>query len=85
MINWKVRFKNKSFWIAFIPAVIILVQVILKAFGVAFDADQIAGKAIAIVDAVFAVLALLGIAIDPTTEGISDSEQALTYEEPKRD
>ena len=32
-INWLVRIKNKSFWIALIPAVLLLIQVIAAVFG----------------------------------------------------
>ena len=38
-----------------------------------------------VVDTVFLLLVLLGIVNDPTTHGFSDSEQALTYKEPKQD
>lgn len=38
-----------------------------------------------IINALFAVLAILGVVTDPTTASISDSKQALTYEEPKKE
>jgi len=41
-------------------------------------------KLLAVVNAVFAVLAILGIVTDPTTEDVSDSKQAMTYEMPKK-
>lgn len=84
-INWTVRLKNKNFWIALIPAVILLVQVIAGVFGFRIDLGDIGNKLLAVVNAVFGVLAVLGIVTDPTTKGISDSEQALTYEKPKDD
>lgn len=82
-INWKVRIKNKTFWLAIIPAVLLLVQGVLNVFGVQFDFGDIGNKLLVVVDATFAVLALLGIVNDPTTAGIGDSSQALTYNEPK--
>lgn len=82
-INWTVRLKNKNFWIAIIPAVILLVQVVAGVFGFTLDLGDIGNKLLAVVNAVFGVLAVLGIVTDPTTKGISDSEQALTYEKPK--
>lgn len=82
-INWKVRLKNKNFWLAVIPATLLLVQVILAVFGVEIDIGDIGNKLIAVVNAAFVVLSILGIVTDPTTKGISDSEQALTYDEPK--
>lgn len=82
-INWLVRIKNKSFWIALIPAVLLLIQVIAAVFGITLDLGDLGNKLLAVVNAVFGVLAILGIVIDPTTSGITDSEQALTYTEPK--
>lgn len=82
MINWKVRAKNKAFWIALIPAIILVIQLIAGLFGWDIDLTLISGKLVAIVDAVFVVLTILGIVQDPTTKGIGDSERALTYEEP---
>lgn len=82
MINWKVRVKNKVFWVALIPAVILVVQLVAGLFGWSIDLTDISGKLVAIVDAVFAVLTILGIVQDPTTKGIKDSERALTYKEP---
>lgn len=82
-INWKVRFKNKSFWLALIPAVLLLVQVVAAVFGYTLDLGDLGNKLLAVVNAVFAVLAILGVVNDPTTAGISDSAQALTYEYPK--
>ena len=82
MINWKVRVKNKAFWVALIPAVILVVQLVTGLFGWSIDLTDISGKLVAIVDAVFAVLTILGIVQDPTTKGIKDSERALTYKEP---
>lgn len=84
MINWNVRFKNKNFWIALIPAVLLLVQVVASVFGYNLDFGELGDKLLAVVNAVFALLAILGIVTDPTTEGVSDSAQALTYEEPKK-
>lgn len=82
-INWKVRLKNKSFWLTLIPAILLIIQPILALFGIAFDVNDIGAKIIAVIDAVFVLLAVLGIVTDPTTKGISDSEQAMTYEKPK--
>lgn len=83
-INWKVRLKNKNFWITLIPTVLLLVQPILALLGVEIDLGEIGNALLAIVDGVFVLLALLGIVTDPTTNGISDSEQAMTYEKPKK-
>lgn len=83
MINWKVRIRNKSFWLALVPAALLLVQAVLACFGVTWDYSQVSEELLGVVNSLFAVLAILGVVADPTTEGIGDSEQALTYDEPK--
>lgn len=83
-INWTVRIKNKVFWMAIIPALLILVQTVANVFGFVIDLGELSGKLLAVVEAVFVVLAILGIVADPTTKGVADSEQALTYTEPKK-
>lgn len=82
-INWLVRIKNKNFWLAVVPAVLLLVQVVAEVFGFALDLGDLGNKLLAVVNAVFAILSILGIVTDPTTKGISDSEQAMTYIKPK--
>lgn len=82
-INWKVRLKNKAFWVAVIPAVLLLIQAVAAVFGFTLDLGDIGNKLIYVIEAAFTVLALLGIVTDPTTAGIKDSKQALTYDTPK--
>ena len=82
-INWEVRIKNKAFWVAFIPAVLLLVQVVAAVFGFTLDLGELGNRLLDVVKAAFSVLAILGIVADPTTKGITDSTQALTYKEPK--
>lgn len=83
-INWLVRVKNKAFWVAFIPAVLLLIQVVAAVFGYTLDLGDLGNKLLDVVNAVFSVLVILGVVTDPTTDGITDSKQALTYTEPKR-
>ena len=85
MVNGLVRFKNKNFWISFIPAVLLLVQVIAALFGFELQLGDLGDKLLAVVNALFDVLALLGIVNDPTTAGMSDSTLAMTYDKPKED
>lgn len=82
-INWKVRAKNKAFWVAIIPADLLLVQQVCALFGVQLDFGELQAQLVAIVGTVFAILAILGIVADPTTAGVGDSEQAMGYDEPK--
>lgn len=84
MINWKVRIKNKNFWISIIPAILLVIQAVAHVFGYNLDLGELGNNLIAVVNAIFVVLVLLGIVNDPTTEGISDSKLAMTYEQPKK-
>ena len=84
-VNWKVRIKNEAFWIALIPALILLVQAVADVFGYVLDLGYLGNKLVEIVKIVFTILALLGIVTDPTTAGISDSKRALTYTKPKKE
>lgn len=84
-INWTVRIKNKTFWLAVIPAVLLLVQTVAAVFGFTLDLGDIGNKLIAVVNAVFSVLVVLGVVNDPTTAGMSDSKQARGYNFPKED
>lgn len=85
MINWKVRIKSKTFWITIIPAVLLLIQTVLALFGVTFDVSGVQGRLLAVVDAVFMVLGVLGVVVDHTTDGIGDSTRALTYDKPYKE
>ena len=84
-INWKVRLKSKTFWLTMIPAILLLVQVVAAVFGFELDLGVLGDRLLAVVNAVFAVLTILGVVTDPTTAGLSDSKRALTYTEPKED
>lgn len=76
MINWKLRFKNKATLLAIASTVILLVQQL----GFKLP-DNIAD----IVNTFLTLLVLLGVINDPTTQGVSDSPEALTYAEPKKE
>ena len=81
-INWRVRIKNKAFWLALIPAVLLLVQVVAAVFGYTLDLGDLGNKLLDVVNAIFAVATILGVVTDPTTQGIGDSDRALTYDKP---
>lgn len=82
-INWKVRVRNKAFWVALIPALLLLIQQVCGVFGVQMDFGGLHEQLTAIVGTVFTLLAILGVVADPTTAGVGDSEQAMGYTEPK--
>lgn len=84
MINWRVRIRNKSFWLALVPATLLLIQVVAAPFGYQWDFGVLNEQLAAIINATFSVLAILGIVTDPTTAGIGDSERAMTYTAPER-
>ena len=84
-INWKVRFVNRQFWVSVIPALALVVQAVAAVFGWTLDFTSLIGKLIAVVDALFALLVILGVVVDPTTAGIGDSGRAMGYETPWKD
>ena len=82
MINWTVRLKNKQFWISLIPALALAAQALAALFGYTIDLSTVVGQVLTLVDAVFAILVILGIVVDPTTAGVGDSIRARGYSEP---
>jgi phi LC3 family holin len=76
-VNWKARFKNKVFLISFLALLISFVYNVLGMFDVvpAISESQVSEFITIIVN----VLGVLGVVVDPTTQGVSDSERALTY------
>ncbi|MFR3289741.1 MAG: phage holin [Lachnospiraceae bacterium] len=84
MINWKVRIKNKTFWLSLIPALLLLAQALGAVFGLSLDLSAVGEKLLTVVNTLFAVLTILGVVTDPTTAGVSDSKLALSYDEPRK-
>lgn len=82
-INWLVRLNNKNFWLAIIPAALLLIQAVAAVFGLSIDLGETGNNLLDVVNAAFAVLTILGVVNDPTTAGIGDSAQAMTYDRPK--
>lgn len=85
MLNWRVRIRNKQFWVSLIPAIALCIQAIAAIFGFEIDLSTLVGKILVAVDAVFALLVVLGIVVDPTTAGVGDSKRAMSYDEPWQD
>lgn len=82
MINWKVRLKNINFWLTAIPAALLLIQAVAALFGYTLDLGAIGNRLADVVNALFALLAILGVVNDPTTKGMADSQRALGYDKP---
>ncbi len=82
-INWKVRIKNKNFWVALVPALLLLIQAGAAIFGFTFDLGDLGNRLLTFVNTAFALLSLLGVVNDPTTQGLGDSDRAMAYDRPK--
>lgn len=82
-INWKVRFKNKTWMIAFLSAVVGFVYQMLGLFGIAAPISE--DMVIQMLSAVINAMAIVGVVVDPTTNGLSDSKRAMGYTEPRKD
>lgn len=74
-INWKLRFKNKATLLAIASSIILLAQQL---------GFKLPDNTADVINTGLGLLILLGVVSDPTTAGISDSENALTYTEPKK-
>ena len=83
MINWKVRFRNKTWLTMFISLVVGFVFNILRAFDVVPTVTE--SLVMNIAGQILTLLGLIGVIVDPTTAGVGDSERALGYEEPWED
>jgi len=82
-VNWLVRVKHREWWVAMIPAVLLAAQAFAKLFGFEIDLTMFGDDLLTFVNALFAVLVIMGVVVDPTTEGLCDSEQALCYDKPR--
>jgi len=80
-INWKLRFSNKVTLTSIVVAAIALIYQILGMAGVVPGIAE--SQIVQLAGMIINLLAMMGIITDPTTEGVSDSSQALDYEQPK--
>ena len=82
-INWKLRLQNKTTLLALIGAIVALVYQVLGFFEIvpAESEDSVISATAVIIN----LLVALGVVVDPTTSGVSDSTRALCYECPKED
>ena len=83
-INWTVRLKNKAFWLALIPSLLLLVQHLAAVCGFTLDLTALQEQLMGLAGTVVMLLALFGVVNDPTTAGASDSARALGYTEPQK-
>ena len=75
-MDWKTRINNKAFWVALIPALALLAQMIGNIFGLNLaDLTGLCNQLLDVINALFAVLAILGVAVNPTTKGFKDNKE----------
>ena len=79
-LNWKVRFKNKTWLTMFISLIVGFVFNMLKLFDIVPTFTE--NLVMNIVGQVLTFLGLIGVIVDPTTAGVGDSERAMGYSEP---
>lgn len=82
-INWKVRFQNKTFLTGLISLVVVFIYDLLQLLEIVPAVTQSAVMQVA--EGILTILGMVGVIADPTTAGLSDSQQAMAYETPKMD
>ena len=82
-INWKVRFQNKAFLTGLISLVVVFIYDLLQLLGVAPVVTQ--SVVMQVAEGILTILGMVGVIADPTTAGLTDSRQALTYTPPRQD
>lgn len=87
LINWKVRFRNRTWVLAFVSQVLLVLQLMLQALNVFGVTDfqlteQLKNEVFATTNSLFFLLSFLGLVQDPTTKGYRDSNRAKLYRKP---
>ncbi|MGE8001913.1 phage holin [Lysinibacillus sp. NPDC093216] len=81
-INWMIRFQHKPFLLALFSLILLLAQQVAAIFG--YDlTSAMSDQAMTILNIVLSIFVLLGVVVDPTTRGTSDSQRALMYRRPR--
>lgn len=80
-INWKLRFKNRATFAALIAGIVALIYQILGILGITAPISE--GQVTQLLGVVINLLTVIGVLVDPTTEGTCDSTEALCYEKPR--
>ena len=85
-INIPVRFKNPWFWVGLCGTILAAMGVspeMFTSWGAVWEAVvNLFGNPFMLVSV---GLAVLGVFVDPTTSGISDSKRALSYKSPVKE
>ena len=80
-INWKLRLKNKTVLAGIVSAILLFIKQLTELFGIDIgnQLEQVSG----VIGSVLALLTGLGVLVDPTTKGASDSGISKTYDKPR--
>lgn len=76
-INLKARLKNKAFVLSATALIVSFAYQMLSAFDIVPKITE--NEVMGLITMVINILAFVGVLIDPTTEGINDSDRAMTY------
>lgn len=76
-INWKARFKNKVFVVSLVTLIISVLYKVLSLFEVVPSVTE--SEVLEVFGYLVDVLSFVGILVDPTTDGINDSDRAMLY------
>ena len=79
-INWKVRLRNKTWLAALIALVVSFVYDLLAMLEIVPAVDE--AWVMSLIQTVLTILTILNIVINPTTQGVADSDRAMLYDEP---
>ena len=82
-INRKVRFQNKTLLAGLISLVVVFIYDLLQLLEIVPTVTQSAVMQVA--EGILTILGMVGVIADPTTAGVADSKQAMTYDVPKQD
>ncbi|MBR3332846.1 MAG: phage holin [Clostridia bacterium] len=79
-INWSVRFKNRVWLGSFLSLIVGFIYSMMALFDVFPEVTQ--SLVLQLLNQVLTFLGLIGVIVDPTTAGISDSDRAMSYSQP---
>ena len=81
-INWVVRIKNKAFWVALIPAVLLLIQVVAAVFGYTIDLGDLGNKLLDVGDCTgWSDHVGIVVSCDGSTIRVIEGNKSITREE----
>ena len=76
-INWKARFKNKIFVVSLVTLIISVLYKVLALFEIVPNITE--SDVLEVFSYLVDVLSFVGVVVDPTTDGVSDSDRAMLY------